>query len=150
MIMHLGIPGWQYAFTKAGMDPQTTQWFRFLAPERLAINNENRRNLEMMNKKKNTMQPNKQTHFKVGNEKIKVEGLKRKRRRMKLKAKGNNEAVIEKFCAQSSKTATYAKSYVKKKEPGEMSKKDNHHENHSKLTGDITHTEADTKNKDGN
>lgn len=73
-----------------------------MAPERLAIDLENRRNLEMMNKKKNNNnnQGNKQqTQFKIGNEKIKVEGLKRKRRRMKLKAKGNNEAVIEKFCA---------------------------------------------------
>lgn len=51
MIMHLGIPGWQYAFTKVGLDPQTLQWFRFLAPERLAIDMENRRNQEMMNKK---------------------------------------------------------------------------------------------------
>jgi len=44
MIMHLGIPNWQYAFTKAGLDPQTLQWFRFLIPERLAIDIENRRN----------------------------------------------------------------------------------------------------------
>ena len=33
------------------------------------------------------------------NEKIKVEGLKRKKRRMRLKAKNNNEAAIEKFVA---------------------------------------------------
>jgi hypothetical protein len=34
------------------------------------------------------------------NDKIKVEGLKRKKRRMRLKAKhGNNEAIIEKFTA---------------------------------------------------
>ena len=97
--MHLGIPGWQYAFTKVGMDPQTLQWFRFLAPERLAIDIENRRNLEMMNKKKQHQNTKNTNSFKVGNEKVKVEGLKRKRRRMKLKAKGNNEAVIEKFCA---------------------------------------------------
>jgi len=30
---------------------------------------------------------------------FKVEGLKRKKRRMKLKAKGNAEAIIEKFSA---------------------------------------------------
>ena len=35
---------------------------------------------------------------------------------MKLKVQGNNEAVIEKFCAQSCKTAKYAKSVVKKKD----------------------------------
>lgn len=46
MIMHLGIPNWQYAFTKAGLDPQTLHWFRFLIPERLAIDIENRRTQE--------------------------------------------------------------------------------------------------------
>lgn len=39
---------------------------------------------------------------------------------MKLKAKGNNESIIEKFCAQSSKTAKYAKSVVKKRENSEL------------------------------
>ena len=33
---------------------------------------------------------------------------------MKLKSKGNNDAVIEKFTAQSSKQAKYAKTTVKK------------------------------------
>ena len=33
------------------------------------------------------------------NEKIKVEGLKRKKRRMRLKAKNQNEMAIEKFVA---------------------------------------------------
>lgn len=39
---------------------------------------------------------------------------------MKLKAQGQNEAVIEKFCAQSCKTAKYAKSVVKKREASEL------------------------------
>ena len=39
---------------------------------------------------------------------------------MRLKAKGGNEAVIEKFSAQSCKTSKYAKSVVKKREPSEM------------------------------
>lgn len=118
MIMHLGIPNWQYAFTKAGLDPQTLQWFRFLIPERLAIDIENRKNLEYMNRKRGGN--NKQNASnKFPNDKIKIEGLKRKRRRMKLKAKGNNEAIIEKFCAQSSKTAKYAKSVIRKREPSE-------------------------------
>ena len=39
---------------------------------------------------------------------------------MKLKAKNGNEAVIEKFNAQSSKTAKYAKSVVKKRDNSEM------------------------------
>lgn len=87
--------------------------------------------------------------FKVGNEKIKVEGLKRKRRRMKLKAKGNNEAIIEKFCAQSSKTATYAKTVVKKKDANDMGKKDSN-AFESRVGGDVTNTETDAKGRDGN
>lgn len=54
--MHLGIPNWyalvhvyiynetrltaairHYAFTNVGLDPFSYQWFRFLSPERLAI-----------------------------------------------------------------------------------------------------------------
>ena len=41
---------------------------------------------------------------------------------MKLKARGNNEGIIEKFNAQSSKTATFAKSVIKKKEASEVNK----------------------------
>lgn len=37
MIMHLGLPSWQYAFTSVGLDPISQQWFRLLSPERLAI-----------------------------------------------------------------------------------------------------------------
>jgi len=50
------------------------------------------------------------------NEKIKVEGLKRKKRRIRLKAKAANEMPIEKFIAQSSKSAKYAKTIVKKRD----------------------------------
>ena len=50
------------------------------------------------------------------NEKIKVEGLKRKKRRMRLKAKNQNEIAIEKFIMQSSKSAKYAKTIVRKRE----------------------------------
>ena len=96
--MHLGIPNWQYAFTKAGLDPQTMQWFRFLIPDRLAIDVENRKNLEYMNRKRG-VNGKLNSQMKFANDKIKIEGLKRKRRRMKLKAKGNNESIIEKFCA---------------------------------------------------
>uniref|UniRef100_A0A7S3IG02 Uncharacterized protein n=1 Tax=Strombidium inclinatum TaxID=197538 RepID=A0A7S3IG02_9SPIT len=125
MIMHLGIPNWQYAFTKAGLDPQTLQWFRFLIPERLAIDIENRRYMEQMSKRRNPGVSNdrKSQQYKFANDKIKLEGLKRKKRRMKLKAKGGNEEVIEKFAAQSSKTAKYGKSIVKKREPSELKNK---------------------------
>jgi tubulin polyglutamylase complex subunit 2 len=54
MVMHLGIPNWQYAFTQCGLDQQTLQWFRFFIPERLSIDIENRKFLEMMAKKKLT------------------------------------------------------------------------------------------------
>lgn len=37
MIVHLGLPHWQYAFTSIGLDPITRVWFQFLSPERLAI-----------------------------------------------------------------------------------------------------------------
>ena len=49
-------------------------------------------------------------------EKIKVEGLRRKKRRMKLKAKGGGDHILEKFSAQSSKSAKYAKTIIKKTE----------------------------------
>jgi hypothetical protein len=51
MIMHLGLPNWQYAFTQVGLDAQTLQWFRFLSPERLAIDIENRRQSEAIARK---------------------------------------------------------------------------------------------------
>ena len=50
----------------------------------------------------------------------KVEGLKRKKRRMKLKAKGNADIIVEKFSMQSSKSAKYARSIIKKREPSEV------------------------------
>jgi tubulin polyglutamylase complex subunit 2 len=37
LIMHLGLPNWHMAFTDFGLDPIAKQWFRFLSPERLAI-----------------------------------------------------------------------------------------------------------------
>jgi len=36
MVTHLGLPRWHYIFTATGIDPAAKQWFRFLAPERLA------------------------------------------------------------------------------------------------------------------
>ena len=41
-----------------------------------------------------------------------MEGTKRKKRRMKLKAKNQNEAIIEKFQLQSCKSAKYAKTVL--------------------------------------
>lgn len=45
-------------------------------------------------------------------EKLKLEGTKRKKRRIKLKAKNNNESIIEKFSLQSCKSAKYAKTIL--------------------------------------
>lgn len=106
--MHLGLPHWQYAFTQVGLDAQTLQWFRFLSPERLAIDIENRRQQEAIARKQGYGPGGKvgggfggmQYASALLNDKlIKVEGLKRKKRRMKLKAKGQAEAIIEKFSA---------------------------------------------------
>jgi transcription elongation factor Elf1 len=49
-------------------------------------------------------------------EKIKLEGSKRKKRRMRLKSKNANEAIIEKFSTQSCKSAKYAKTTIKKRD----------------------------------
>ncbi|XP_078616408.1 tubulin polyglutamylase complex subunit 2-like [Branchiostoma floridae x Branchiostoma japonicum] len=37
MIMHLGLPQWQYAFTDIGLSHQAKQWFNMYAPGRLAM-----------------------------------------------------------------------------------------------------------------
>ena len=102
-----------------GLDPQSLQWFRFLSPERLAIDIENRKNQENLAKKKlnKAKAPLSAANSATDTSKIKVEGLRRKKRRMKLKAKGGNgDQIIEKFTAQSSKSAKYAKTTVKKRE----------------------------------
>ena len=57
---------------------------------------------------------------KLLNDKIKVEGIKRKKRRLRMKSKGNNDTVIEKFTAQSSKQAKYAKTSVKKRDASDI------------------------------
>lgn len=100
------------------------QWFRFLSPERLAIDIENRKNQENLAKKKmNKGLIGKVPQASAGDaSKIKVEGLRRKKRRMKLKAKGGNgDHIIEKFTAQSSKSAKYAKTTVKKRDTSVVS-----------------------------
>eukprot|EP00112_Aurelia_sp_Birch-Aquarium-sp1_P023861 Seg729.16 transcript_id=Seg729.16/GoldUCD/mRNA.D3Y31 product="Tubulin polyglutamylase complex subunit 2" protein_id=Seg729.16/GoldUCD/D3Y31 len=35
MMIHLGLPCWQYLFTDTGLSPQTKVWFHLYAPERL-------------------------------------------------------------------------------------------------------------------
>ena len=55
---------------------------------------ESRRNLDTLNKKSNqAVKPN--SIFKFANDKIKIEGNRRKRRRMRLRAKNGNDKV---FC----------------------------------------------------
>ena len=36
LVLHLGMPRWQYAYTEAGLDPTCRQWLRLMAPDRLA------------------------------------------------------------------------------------------------------------------
>lgn len=40
MIMHLGLPQWQYAFTDIGLSPQAKQWFNMYAPLRFELDTE--------------------------------------------------------------------------------------------------------------
>ena len=61
---------------------------------------EYRRNQENMTKKKGSLVYNE--------ERTKVESLRRKKRRMKLKSKGASTTIIEKFTASSSKSAKFA------------------------------------------
>ena len=35
LVLHLGLPRWQYAYTDTGLDPTCRQWLRLLAPDRL-------------------------------------------------------------------------------------------------------------------
>ncbi|XP_077989104.1 tubulin polyglutamylase complex subunit 2-like [Glandiceps talaboti] len=37
MLMHLGLPQWQYTFTKIGISPAAQQWFNIYAPVRLSM-----------------------------------------------------------------------------------------------------------------
>ena len=37
MVVHLGIQGWQYAYTDVGLDEVTQQWMRLYCPQRLAM-----------------------------------------------------------------------------------------------------------------
>ena len=37
LVMHLGLPNWQYAFTEAGLDENAKRWLRFFSSERLDI-----------------------------------------------------------------------------------------------------------------
>lgn len=106
MIMHLGIPHWHYAFTQVGLDQQTEQWFRYLSPERLALDMENQEMMARRNKNKG-----KSAAFQA--EKLKIESLRKKKRRMKLKNKGTGDNIIEKFSATSSKSAKFARTKIK-------------------------------------
>ena len=62
---------------------------------------------------------------------------------MKLKAKNGNEAVIEKFVAQSCKTAKYAKSVVKKRELSELRPNGGSNIDAQSAAGGITVTTVD-------
>mmetsp|Transcript_13432 Transcript_13432/g.40732 ORF Transcript_13432/g.40732 Transcript_13432/m.40732 type:complete len:104 (+) Transcript_13432:814-1125(+) len=42
MVLHLGLPRWHYAYTSVGLDGIASSWIRFFAPERLALNKDQR------------------------------------------------------------------------------------------------------------
>ena len=46
-------------------------------------------------------------------DKYKMESMRRKKRRMKLKNKGTSDSIIEKFSATSSKNAKFARTKIK-------------------------------------
>lgn len=68
--MHLGLPHWQYAFTEVGLDTISQQWFRFLSPERLAI--------DIKSRKKQVKKTRKQKK-EVKKERVGIQGIKRRR-----------------------------------------------------------------------
>ena len=42
LVLHLGLPNWQYLYTDAGLSPSSEQWFRLYAPLRLAMTRSHR------------------------------------------------------------------------------------------------------------
>ncbi|XP_070175307.1 tubulin polyglutamylase complex subunit 2-like isoform X2 [Littorina saxatilis] len=77
MIMHLGLPHWQYAFTDMGVPPQAKQWFHMYAPTRLEIDINTPRNMQGISSagvgSKQVFDPTKV--FKSKSEKKKVTGV---------------------------------------------------------------------------
>lgn len=65
----------------------------------------------MMNRKKNKAEMNNKTGYQT--DKYKMESMRRKKRRMKLKNKGTSDSIIEKFSATSSKNAKFARTKIK-------------------------------------
>ncbi len=106
MIMHLGLPHWQYVFTNVGMDPQSLQWFRYMLPDRLTIDLENR------TKK---LSEDEGARKKAAKDETNVKGIKRKKRRMKSKTKGATSHNFEKFSTHSNKTVKFARYVVSPK-----------------------------------
>ena len=70
MVMHLGLPNWHYAFTEVGLDTTSQQWFRFLSPERLAID---------MKSRKKQVKKTKRLKKESKKDKALIQGLKRRK-----------------------------------------------------------------------
>ena len=70
MVMHLGLPHWQYAFTEVGLDTTSQQWFRFLLPERLAID---------INSRKTQVKKAKKHKKETKKERFSIHNIKRRR-----------------------------------------------------------------------
>ena len=72
---------------------------------------------------------------------------------MKLKAKGNNnnsDAIIEKFSAQSSKSAKFAKSSIKKREVSEAKNINENKKDGGSGGGDIINSNGGGSNNNNN
>ncbi|XP_043933970.1 tubulin polyglutamylase complex subunit 2 isoform X2 [Protopterus annectens] len=50
MIVHLGLPQWQYIFTKCGLSPQAKQWFNMYRPITFNMNSSHEEACNFMNK----------------------------------------------------------------------------------------------------
>lgn len=124
MLVHLGLPHWQYAFTKVGLPPQTVNHMRFFAPDRLQLDKALlRTRLNIKNEHDSDCKFNKFNdeascfcHYRLLQDKLKIPGIRRKQRRIKLKAKSaKHEAIITRFNAHSCQAAKYAKVKTKKR-----------------------------------
>lgn len=82
-------------FTNVGMDQQSLQWFRYMLPDRLTIDLENRNRKLLMEDNDGKKKPLKEEGVN--------KGIKRKKRRMKSKTKNGTSHNFEKFSTHTNK-----------------------------------------------
>lgn len=108
MVMHLGLPNWQYAFTEVGLDTTSQQWFRFLSPERLAID---------MKSRKKQVKKTKRLKKESKKDKALIQGLKRRKN-----ATGFYSQIPDEKHTKKKKDKKSKKPKGKKKNEGDNSK----------------------------